>query len=85
MSEINLNSNLSSCMITGVGNAASGSKSDRDQVNELVINLLVDRRQEKREKQLKWTALFWVNSSGPGGGSRDLASPWGSCHIDVWV
>lgn len=39
------------------------------QVNVLVINLLVDRRLEKREKQLKWTALFWVNSSGPGGGS----------------
>ena len=50
MSEINLNSNLSSCMITGVGNAAAAGTSDRDLVNELVM--------------LEWQAFDKVQNEG---------------------
>ena len=57
MSQINLNSNLSSCMITGVGNAASGSKSDRDQVNELVM--------------LEWQAFDKVENEGGRASCQD--------------
>ncbi|MCR5000673.1 MAG: DUF4125 family protein [Lachnospiraceae bacterium] len=57
MSEINLNSNLSSCMITGVGNAAQGKKSDRDQVNELIM--------------LEWQAFDKVENEGGRASCQD--------------
>lgn len=57
MSEINLNSNLSSCMITGVGNAAVAGTSDRDLVNELVM--------------LEWQAFDKVQNEGGRASCQD--------------
>ena len=57
MSEINLNSNLSSCMITGVGNAGKGSSSDREGVNELVM--------------LEWQAFDKVQNEGGRASCQD--------------
>ncbi len=57
MSEINLNSNLSSCMITGVGNADAGKGSDRDLVNELIM--------------LEWQAFDKVQNEGGRASCQD--------------
>ena len=57
MSEINLNSNLSSCMITGVGNAGKAGSSDRDLVNELVM--------------LEWQAFDKVQNEGGRASCQD--------------
>ncbi|MCR4806918.1 MAG: DUF4125 family protein [Lachnospiraceae bacterium] len=57
MSEINLNSNISSCMITGVGNGAAQGTSERDLVNELIM--------------LEWQAFDKVQNEGGRAACQD--------------
>lgn len=74
MSEINLNSNLSSCMITGVGNAAEAGTSERDLVNELIM--------------LEWQAFDKVQNEGGRASCQDDYATFSimrKAQYDTWT